>query len=124
MEFKKHKTIYLQIADLICENIVTEKWPVGEKIQSVREMAASMEVNPNTVMRSYTYLQEANIIQNKRGIGFFVTEGAAQKIIDLHKQEFVQEELPAFVKKMQLLKVSLEDFSELYNSLSTHSQKS
>jgi len=123
MEFKKNKTIYLQIVDLICEHIVTLKWPVGEKIQSVREMAANIEVNPNTVMRSYTHLQEAGIIQNKRGIGYFVTEGAPQKIVSLHREEFVSEELPAVIRKMILLKVSMEDFKTLHDKSIANTKK-
>ncbi len=115
MEFKKHQSIYLQIADLICENILTLKWPVGEKIQSVREMAANIEVNPNTVMRSYAHLQDAGIIKNKRGIGFFVSEGAPDKILELQRQEFVQEELPEVVRKMKLLGVGIEDFVQLFD---------
>ena len=58
MEFRKNQTIYLQIADYICENIMAEQWIKGDKIQSVREMAATIQVNPNTVMRTYSHLQD------------------------------------------------------------------
>jgi len=124
MEFKKNQSIYLQIADLICENILTLKWPVGEKINSVRELAANIEVNPNTVMRTYTHLQEAGIIKNKRGIGYFVTEGAPQKIVDLHRHNFVTQELPEVVKKMNLLGVSLKEFQILFTESLTNNSKS
>ncbi len=122
MEFKKNQAIYLQIADLICEHILTRKWPVGEKIQSVREMAANMEVNPNTIMRSYTHLQTAGIIQNKRGIGYFVSEGAPEEILGLQKSAFLNEELPATFKKMKLLKVEFSELEKLYNQFLTNNE--
>lgn len=116
MEFKKNQSIYLQIADLICEHILTSKWPEGEKINSVREMAANIEVNPNTIMRTYSHLQEAGIIQNKRGIGYFVSKGASDKVLELQRKEFIEEDLPQVFKKMKLLKVDLKHFEDLFHN--------
>ena len=99
MDFKNTKTIYVQIADYICENILAEKIRPGEKIQSVREMAASIQVNPNTVMRTYAYLQDQEIIFNKRGIGYFVAEDATQKTKALRRQEFIHQYLPEVIYK-------------------------
>ena len=62
MEFKDKQSIYLQIADYICEQILLGKWPPGERIPSVRELAGLMEVNPNTVMRTFDFLQNKEII--------------------------------------------------------------
>ena len=117
MEFNKHQSIYLQIADFICENIMTKKLPEDEKISSVREMAANIEVNPNTVMRAYSQLQEEGIIYNKRGIGYFVAKGASQKIITMEKEDFIKNELPKIFKKMQLLKIEFSELELLYKSL-------
>jgi len=117
MEFNKHQSIYLQIADFICENIMTKKWPEDEKISSVREMAANIEVNPNTVMRAYSQLQDEGIIFNKRGIGYFVSSGASQKIETMEKENFIKNELPNLIRKMQMLKINFEEFAALYKSL-------
>lgn len=114
MEFKKHNAIYLQIAELICENILTDKWQVGEKISSVRSFAGQMQVNPNTVMRTYTYLQDQDIIYNKRGIGFFVSEGAVQKIHQIKKEFFVNETLPEIFRQMNLLDISISELKKHY----------
>jgi len=114
MEFKKNQTIYLQIADFICENILTEKWPVEEKIASVRELAAMIEVNPNTVMRTYTYLQDQGIIYNKRGIGFFVATDAPSSIQNIEKNNFLKTELPEIFKKMEMLKMDFSELESLY----------
>mgnify|MGYP003307518551 CR=1 FL=1 len=62
MEFKENKAIYLQIADRICDEILTEKYRDEERIPSVREYSAEVEVNVNTVMRAYDYLQQQDVI--------------------------------------------------------------
>ncbi len=116
MDFKKSQTIYMQIADFITENILSEKIKAGDKIQSVREMAASIQVNPNTVMRTYSYLQEQEIIYNKRGIGYFVADDAAQKMKALRKEEFVKQDLPALFKNMDLLEIGFEELEQIYKS--------
>lgn len=120
MEFKKNQTIYLQIADLICENILTEKWQVEEKIASVRELAAMIEVNPNTVMRTYTYLQDKGIIYNKRGIGFFVAKEAPRSISKIEREAFLQTELPDLFKKMDLLKIDIDELKDFYKKYSSN----
>jgi len=115
MEFKKNQTIYMQIADFICENIMVNKWPEGEKIASVRQFASSIEVNPNTVMRTYSYLQDEGIIFNKRGVGFFVNEGASEKIKAMQKQDFIETVLPDLFKKMSLLNIDFDELKSLYS---------
>ncbi len=121
MDFKKSQTIYMQIADFICENILSEKIKAGDKIQSVREMAASIQVNPNTVMRTYSYLQEQEIIFNKRGIGYFVSDDAAQKMKNIKKEEFIQSYLPELFKNMDLLGIDFGDLEKIYRKQSNGS---
>ena len=89
MEFQSKKAIYLQIADYVCEQILLKKWPVSEKIPSVRELAITLEVNPNTVARTYLFLEEKTIITMQLGIGYFVSEQSIEHIIALKKEEFL-----------------------------------
>ena len=85
MEFNESQAIYLQIADYICEKILSREWKEEERVPSVRDLAVEIEVNPNTVMRTYSFLQEKNIITNQRGLVFLlpVTGMNTQKIICL-----------------------------------------
>jgi len=114
MEFRKKDAIYLQIGDKICENILNGRWPAGEKIPSVREMAVSIEVNPNTVMRAYAFLQEKNIIRNKRGIGYFVSDEGYDNTLELMRSDFINSDLPRLFKGMQLLKIDFKELKERY----------
>jgi len=116
MEFKDKQSIYLQIADYICEQILLGKWPPGERIPSVRDMAGLLEVNPNTVMRTYEFLQSKEIISNKRGIGYSSAESANELILTYRKERFLETELPEFFKTLYLLNVSMEELQTRYES--------
>jgi len=117
MEFKDNQPIYMQIADYFCENILTKEWKENEKIPSVREIAVQVEVNPNTAIRAYTFLQEQGIIYNKRGIGYFVAEDGNTKALEMRKGEFFRKDVPVFFKTMNLLKLTFSDLQPHYNSL-------
>ena len=113
MDFNQNKPIYLQIADSICEKILKGEHLPDERILSVRELGISLGVNPNTIARVYEHLQGMEIIYNKRGIGYFVAPDAPEKILQSHREEFLRNELPAMVKKMKLLGVSLEELERM-----------
>src|SRR5690606_25824231 len=103
MEFNNNQAIYLQIAAYVCDQIQLQKWQADEKIPSVRELAVILEVNPNTVMRSYDHLQQQDIIYTRRGMGYFVNKDALQTITKTRKEEFLNEELPQVFRKMRLM---------------------
>jgi len=114
MEYRESKAIYIQIADAIGENILMQKWKEEERIPSIREMAVSMEVNPNTVLRAYSYLQEEGVIYNKRGIGYFIKDGAKVKVLQLKKNDFINNELPYIFKIIDILHLDFKTLEKLY----------
>lgn len=118
MNFKESKAIYLQIADRLCDEILTGQYPEEERIPSVREYAAQVEVNANTVVRSYDYLQQNEIIYNKRGIGYFVEKGAAEHIREMRKKVFMNEELPELFRKMKTLNIPMDEIIQLFGKFS------
>jgi GntR family transcriptional regulator len=113
MEFKGNKAIFVQIADMMLEKIVSKSWPEGERIPSVRELAIQVEVNPNTAMRAYTYLQGEDVIQNKRGVGYFVTVNATSKALKLKRAEFESEYLPYLINQARILGITKDELAEL-----------
>lgn len=88
--------------------ILSGEWPEQERIVSVREMAQMVGVNPNTVMRSYERLEGDGIIFNRRGIGFFVAEGAKEHIKQLERKKFMDEELPKLRERLVFLGLSID----------------
>ena len=115
MKFKESKPIYLQIADRIMEEILQEIHPEEERIPSVREYAAMVEVNANTVVRAYDYLQTQEIIFNKRGIGYFVNKGGKKSILKLRRKAFLTEDVPELFRQMELLQISSADIQAMYD---------
>ncbi len=115
MEFNERQPIWLQIYEWICERILSGQWPEGERIPSVRECSATLQVNPNTAMRAYEKLQNERFVYNTRGIGHFVAEGARQRIREEQRRRFIEEELPALGARMRRLGITPAEFTEFYN---------
>ena len=103
MEFNSNESIYLQICDAICEQILSGTLKPDERIPSVREYGSEIGVNPNTIMRSYEKLTADGIIYNRRGIGYFISPDALQTVLEAQRKEFMEEELPQILRRMKLL---------------------
>ena len=116
MEFKETQAIYLQIGEYVCEQILLGRWREGDRILSVRELGVALEVNPNTVMRTYDMLQSREIIFNRRGVGYFVSDDARQKILHYRKTQFLEQELPPVFKNMALLGMTFKELENRYNN--------
>jgi len=109
MTFTNDKAIYLQMADRLCDEILAGTYKADDRIPSVREYAVLLEVNTNTAVKAYDELARANIIYNKRGLGYFVTPGARQQILRERKQAFMKERLPELFRQMRLLGIDIGD---------------
>jgi len=115
MNFKENKAIYLQIAERICDMVLLGEYKENERIPSVREYAAIVEVNFNTVMRSFDHLQVLGIIFNKRGIGYFVADSACEKIHSMRKEYFLKNEINDFFKQIYMLEIPIGEIVDMYD---------
>ena len=122
MQFTESQAIYLQIAKIIEEKILRMEWVAEERIPSVRDLAVVLEVNPNTVVRTYEILQQKEIIYNKRGIGYFVSEKACSIIQKEWKKNFKEQDVPEFFKNSSLLGFSIDEIIHLYEQYKEKSQ--
>ena len=114
MEFKETPAIYIQIAEYVCEQILLKKWKLGDKIISIRDLAITMEVNPNTVQRAYDFLQQRDIITNRRGIGYFIEDDAMERILSFRREQFIENELPVFMRNIYLLNIDFKEIKALF----------
>jgi len=117
MDFKLTKGIFLQIAENICHQILEGVLKAGDRVPSVRDLAAEFEVNRNTVLRTYALLDESGIFENRRGVGFFVSTKAVKIIRDSERKEFFTNDLPEFIQKLKWLKLTQADVPELMSTL-------
>ena len=116
METRDSQAIYLQIADLMCESVLSGEWNPGERIPSIRETAEARQVNPNTVMRTYAYLEDRGIVRNQRGVGFFVADDAYDVTWKLKKEIFQRRDLPRLFRLMDLLRIDFEELRKIYEA--------
>jgi len=114
MEFQSQTAIWMQIAQQIAARIMAGEWPPGERIPSVRELAAEIQVNPNTVARSVVFLQDAGVIVNQRGIGYFVAGDGVDKAREMRKRAFLEDLAPVFFKTVGQLGISWDELKTLY----------
>ncbi len=122
-DFKSSKGIFQQIADTLSYRILEGLLKPGDRVPSVRDLAEEFEVNRNTLLRTYSLLNDAGIIENKRGIGFYVATDAVERIRATEKEAFFAEELPVFLNKIRLLKLTTLDLSELIQALEKNTSK-
>ncbi|TVQ24700.1 MAG: GntR family transcriptional regulator [Spirochaetaceae bacterium] len=122
MEFREQHAIYQQVADHVCEMILTGAWPEGERIPAVRDLAMELQVNPNTVNKGYASLQERGLIQNQRGIGYFAAPDARRMIRDARRDEFFADELPRILRTMSLLGITIDEIAERYTTYKKEGQ--
>ncbi|MBQ6767620.1 MAG: GntR family transcriptional regulator [Prevotella sp.] len=114
MSFTNDKPIYLQMADRLCDEILAGTYKDDDRIPSVREYAVMLEVNTNTAVKAYDELARANIIYNKRGLGYFVTPGAREQIMQEHRRLFMEQQLPALFRQMHLLGIDIQEVVEAW----------
>ncbi|MGN0214762.1 MAG: GntR family transcriptional regulator [Muribaculaceae bacterium] len=114
MNFKENRPIYMQIADRIADDVLSGIFKSDERIPSVREYAAMVEVNANTVVRSYDYLQQKGVIYNRRGLGYFVAPDAVKIVHDIRREQLLGDELNQMMRQLASIGISPDELREMY----------
>ena len=109
MTVTNDKAIYLQMADRLCDEILAGTYQEDDRIPSVREYAVLLQVNTNTAVKAYDELARANVIYNKRGLGYFVSPGAKEQILTERRRDFMDNRLPELFRQMRLLGIGIEE---------------
>ncbi len=111
-----NRPIYVRLADQICDRILLDEYRPLERIPSVREYAVTQQVNPATAARAFEILERQGVIFNKRGLGFFVAEGAADIIRQMRLDTLLGEESELFFSRLAVLEVRPEQLKEMYSA--------
>lgn len=114
MQFNNDKPIYLQLADRLSDDIVDGKYNDDDRVPSVREFGMCFEVNTNTAVKSYDMLSRDNVIYNRRGLGYFVTPGAREKIMESRRTDFMNSVLPDVFRQMRMLGIGIEELTRMW----------
>ncbi|EOR21397.1 MULTISPECIES: GntR family transcriptional regulator [Clostridium] len=114
LELSSKEPIYLQIIAYIKKKIVAGELKKGERILSVRDYASELKVNPNTIQKVYSELENENLIYTQRGIGKFVTED--EKKINELRQELFNETIDKFIEDSKALGFTKETILAIISS--------
>ena len=112
IDFNASKAIYGQMADRLCDEILSGRYQENDRIPSVREYAVMLEVNTNTAVKAYELLAREKIVYNKRGLGYFVSPGAKEQILASRRKAFLDVTLPEVFRQMRLLGLDMDCLNE------------
>lgn len=122
MIYAKEKVLFVKIADRLCDDILSGHYQEGDRVASVRELAAEFEVNVNTVLRAFDLLQRDEILQQQRGIGMLVARGARRRVLAARRKDFLQTEMPDFLRRLRLLGMDLSDVQRAWEEMDMKKQ--
>ena len=100
--------IYRQLADRLRSLLVEGVFRDGDALPSVRQIASQQQINPLTVSKALQILVDDDLVEKRRGLGMYVSEGAGKQLLNSERQLFLNQELPAFRERAARLGFSLE----------------
>ena len=101
--------IYRQLKERVIAMMLDGLLKPGDALPSVRQVAAEYQLNPITVSRAYQELADESLVEKRRGLGMYVTEEAAKKLMFNERDRFLREEWPLVLERIQRLGLSLEE---------------
>ena len=109
IEWSDGAPIYRQLKERVVAMLLDGLLKPGDALPSVRQVAAEYQLNPITVSRAYQELADEAIVEKRRGLGMYVTEGASEKLLSSERERFLREEWPLVLERIQRLGLAIED---------------
>ena len=103
------RPVYLRLRDTIAAMILEGRVREGDALPSVRSLAAEYGANPLTVAKAYQTFQDEGLVVVRRGVGMFVSEGAAERLRDTERRDFLEQRWPAIAAQIRRLGLDVED---------------
>jgi GntR family transcriptional regulator len=104
--------IYRQLRDRVVAMILDGVLKQGDALPSVRQVAADFQINPITVSKAYQELVDENLVEKRRGLGMYVTEGARGALMKSERDRFLSDEWPSLYARLTRLGLSLKELME------------
>lgn len=101
--------IYRQLKEKVVAMMLDGELKPGDALPSVRTVAADYQLNPITVSRAYQELADEGLVEKRRGLGMFVTDEAARKLLNSERERFLREEWPLVLERIARLGMSVEE---------------
>jgi len=101
--------IYRQLRDRVVAMILDGVLKQGDALPSVRQVAADFQINPITVSKAYQELVDENLVEKRRGLGMYVTDGARSALMKSERDRFLTDEWPTLYARLQRLGLTLKE---------------
>ena len=109
VEWSDSAPIYRQLKDRVVAMMLDGMLKPGDALPSVRQVAAEYQLNPITVSRAYQELADEQLVEKRRGLGMYVTEGANARLLQSERERFLREEWPLVMERIQRLGLSIQE---------------
>lgn len=101
--------IYRQLRERVVAMILDGALNEGDALPSVRQVAADYQINPLTVSKAYQELVDEQLVEKRRGLGMFVTEGAQEALLKSERERFLREEWPRIRARIERMNLDLQN---------------
>lgn len=112
IQWRDDAPIYRQLKDLVITQMLDGQLQPGQALPSVRQVAADYQLNPITVSRAYQELVDEELVEKRRGLGMYMTAGAASLLLQRERQRFLNEQWPAVLEHIERLGLSLDELTK------------
>ena len=112
----QEKSIYIQIKEIIENDILRDILLEEERVPSTNELAKLYSINPATAAKGINLLAAEGILQKKRGIGMFVAQGAREKITAKRKKNFYDDYIKSLLAEAGSLGITKRELIEMIES--------
>ena len=109
VEWSDGAPIYRQLKDRVVAMLLDGLLKPGDALPSVRQVAAEYQLNPITVSRAYQELADDQLVEKRRGLGMYVTDGANARLLHSERERFLREEWPMMLERIQRLGLTVEE---------------
>lgn len=119
-DWKDDAPIYRQVQERVLAMILDGELKPGDALPSVRQLAVDYRINPLTVSRAYSELDEATLVEKRRGLGLYVREGARELLLTQERERFLHNEWPALQRRIERLGLTVRDLWPEETALERH----
>ena len=112
----QEKSIYIQISEMIENDILRDVLLEDERVPSTNELAKLYAINPSTAAKGINILVDVGILYKKRGIGMFVSAGAKEAILSRRKNEFYDNYVKKLLEEAASIGLGKEEVIQLIQS--------
>ena len=109
VQWSDNTPFYLQLKERVVAMMLDGELKPGDALPSVRQVAADYQLNPITVSRAYQELADEALVEKRRGLGMYVTDGAPEKLLASERERFLRDEWPAMLVRIERLGLRVEE---------------